>query len=82
MKKYILTLDQGTTSSRALLMDDKGNIIGVAQREFQQHFPKQGWVEHDAVELWTSQRDMLARSIGEKQRQARRIVEHWDHQPT
>ncbi|MFT5920938.1 MAG: glycerol kinase [Flavobacteriales bacterium] len=59
MKKYILTLDQGTTSSRALLMDNKGNIIGVAQREFQQYFPKQGWVEHDAEELWTSQRDML-----------------------
>ncbi len=59
MKKYILTLDQGTTSSRALLMNHQGSIIGVAQREFQQFFPKQGWVEHDAEELWSSQRDML-----------------------
>jgi glycerol kinase len=52
---YILALDQGTTSSRAILFDHEGRIRGVAQREFQQNFPKAGWVEHDPVEIWSSQ---------------------------
>lgn len=51
---YILSLDQGTTSSRAILFDHAGSIIGVAQREFEQFFPAPGWVEHDANEIWTS----------------------------
>ncbi len=55
MKKYILALDQGTTSSRAILFDDKGQIKGVAQREFTQFFPQSGWVEHDAMEIWETQ---------------------------
>ncbi|HCX03068.1 MAG TPA: glycerol kinase, partial [Clostridiales bacterium] len=46
-KKYILALDQGTTSSRSILFDKKGNIIEVAQKEFSQIYPKSGWVEHD-----------------------------------
>lgn len=53
--KYLIALDQGTTSSRALLIDDKGNIAGVAQKEFTQIFPKPGWVEHDPLEIWRSQ---------------------------
>jgi glycerol kinase len=52
MKKYILAIDQGTTSSRAIVFDKKGNIRAVAQREFTQHFPQPGWVEHDALEIW------------------------------
>ncbi|MBS9522488.1 glycerol kinase GlpK [Litoribacter alkaliphilus] len=52
---YILALDQGTTSSRAILFDKAGEIVAVAQREFKQYFPKPGWVEHDAKEIWTSQ---------------------------
>jgi len=52
---YILALDQGTTSSRAILFDRDGGIKGVAQREFRQIFPQPGWVEHDANEIWTSQ---------------------------
>ena len=52
---YILALDQGTTSSRAILFDRDGGIKGVAQREFRQIFPQPGWVEHDAMEIWTSQ---------------------------
>jgi len=52
---YILALDQGTTSSRAILFDDTGKVCSMAQREFQQHFPKPGWVEHDANEIWQSQ---------------------------
>ena len=55
MQQFILALDQGTTSSRAILFDAAGEIRGVAQREFQQHFPQPGWVEHDAEEIWTSQ---------------------------
>ena len=55
MEKYILALDQGTTSSRAIIFDHSGNICGVAQKEFTQHFPQPGWVEHDANEIWDSQ---------------------------
>lgn len=55
MEKYILALDQGTTSSRSILYDKKGNMISVAQMEFAQHYPHEGWVEHDANEIWTTQ---------------------------
>jgi glycerol kinase len=55
MKKYILSLDQGTTSSRAIVFDHGGNICSVAQKEFKQIFPKPGWVEHDPMEIWASQ---------------------------
>ena len=54
-KKYILTLDQGTTSSRAMVIDGRGEVLGIAQREFPQIFPQPGWVEHDATEIWSSQ---------------------------
>ncbi|MGJ8653706.1 MAG: glycerol kinase GlpK [Opitutaceae bacterium] len=54
-RDYILALDQGTTSSRAILFDQSGSIIAVAQKEFQQHFPRNGWVEHDANEIWKTQ---------------------------
>ena len=55
MKKYVLALDQGTTSSRAILFDNYGNIVQVSQKEFQQHFPKSGWVEHEPTEIWRTQ---------------------------
>ncbi|MGP4068864.1 glycerol kinase GlpK [Halobacillus sp. B29] len=54
MEKYILSIDQGTTSSRAILFNHKGEIVETGQKEFEQHFPKPGWVEHDANEIWTS----------------------------
>lgn len=57
--KYIIALDQGTTSSRAIVFDHEGNIIEVAQQEFTQHFPKPGWVEHDPMEIWESQLNVL-----------------------
>ncbi len=56
MRRYVLALDQGTTSSRAILFDHRGAIAAVAQREFTQHFPQPGWVEHDATEIWQTQR--------------------------
>ncbi|MDQ8022587.1 MAG: glycerol kinase GlpK [Moraxellaceae bacterium] len=63
---YILALDQGTTSSRALVFDAEARCVAVAQREFEQHFPQPGWVEHDADEIWISQvgvaREALARA--------------------
>jgi glycerol kinase len=55
MQKYILSLDQGTTSSRAIVFDKMGNSIAVAQKEFTQYFPQPGWVEHDANEIWDTQ---------------------------
>jgi len=61
--KYILALDQGTTSSRALIVDHSGNIIGMAQKEFRQIFPKPGWVEHDASEIWSSQAAVVAEAL-------------------
>ncbi len=54
-QRFILALDQGTTSSRAILFDRKGSIRGLARQEFPQHFPQPGWVEHDAGELWSTQ---------------------------
>ena len=59
MDKFILALDQGTTSSRALLFDHAGAVRGVAQQEFAQHYPKPGWVEHDPEDLWASQRAVM-----------------------
>ena len=53
--KYVLALDQGTTSSRAIVFDREGGVVAVAQREFQQVFPQPGWVEHDAREIWATQ---------------------------
>ncbi len=55
MPKYIMTLDEGTTSARTIIYDKKGEMISVAQKEFTQIFPKEGWVEHDAVEIWSTQ---------------------------
>ena len=59
MNEYILSIDAGTTSSRALIFDKKGNEIAKAQFEFKQYFPKEGWVEHDPLEIWSSQKKAL-----------------------
>jgi glycerol kinase len=60
---FVLALDQGTTSSRAIVFDHAGNIIGSAQREFRQFFPQPGWVEHDPQEIWSSQRAVVDRAL-------------------
>jgi len=62
-KKYILSLDQGTSSSRAIVFDHDGNVCSVAQQEFTQHFPKPGWVEHDPMEIWASEAAVIAEAI-------------------
>ncbi len=61
--KYIVALDQGTTSSRAILFDENQAIVGVAQKEFTQIYPKEGWVEHDPMEIWSSQSGVLTEVI-------------------
>ena len=59
MSRYVLALDQGTTSSRAILFDQTGAITAMAQQEFGQHFPAPGWVEHNAEEIWATQQATL-----------------------
>src|SRR5690349_13748516 len=61
--KHILALDQGTTSSRAILFDHAGSIVAVAQKEFPQVFPKPGWVEHDPLDIWSSQAGVAAEAL-------------------
>lgn len=63
MSKYILSLDQGTTSSRAIIFDKKGAIISTAQKEFTQIFPQPGWVEHDANEIWSTQLGVATEAV-------------------
>jgi glycerol kinase len=65
MEKYILSLDQGTTSSRAILFDKAGKVVHVSQKEFTQHFPKPGWVEHNANEIWGSVLAVIAGVLSE-----------------
>ena len=66
MDQFILALDQGTTSSRAIVFDKKGSITSVAQKEFQQYFPKPGWVEHDPQEIWSTQAGVAAEATVSK----------------
>lgn len=63
MADYILSFDQGTTSSRAIVFNKKANIVSIAQKEFTQIFPQPGWVEHDANEIWSTQISVAAEAI-------------------
>jgi glycerol kinase len=65
MKKYVISLDAGTTSNRAVIFHEDLDIKGIAQREFTQIYPKPGWVEHDANEIWKTQYDVLKQAIRE-----------------
>ncbi|WP_313894013.1 glycerol kinase GlpK [Psychrobacillus sp.] len=73
-EKYILALDQGTTSSRAILFDKEGNIFHSSQQEFTQYFPKSGWVEHNADEIWSSILAVIAGVLSEKNINAEQIA--------
>lgn len=64
MSKYILALDQGTTSSRSILFDYQGNVVAVAQKEFEQIFPTPGWVEHNPNQIWETQKETIFEVIG------------------
>src|SRR5436190_18640149 len=63
--KYILALDQGTTSSRAIIVDYSGSIKAIAQKEFNQIFPQPGWVEHDANDIWSTQAGVAAQALAQ-----------------
>ncbi|HEY9647986.1 MAG TPA: FGGY family carbohydrate kinase, partial [Chroococcidiopsis sp.] len=63
MSDYILALDQGTTSSRAIVFDRSGAILTIAQKEFPQYFPQPGWVEHDPDEIWSSQLGVVSEAL-------------------
>ena len=65
MPKYVLSLDQGTTSSRAILFDQAQNILGTSQKEFTQYFPREGWVEHNPMEIWSSQYAVMMEVIAQ-----------------
>lgn len=64
MPKYIISLDQGTTSSRCILFDQQGNICSAAQKEFTQIYPQPGWVEHDPMEIWSTQLSVTMEAMG------------------
>ncbi|MGP4041492.1 glycerol kinase GlpK [Gracilibacillus sp. D59] len=74
MEKFILSIDQGTTSSRAIIFNQQGEIVEVAQREFEQFFPKSGWVEHDANEIWTSVLACIAEALRKADIEASQIA--------
>ena len=71
---YVLALDQGTTSSRAIVFDESGTNVGQAQQEFTQHFPRPGWVEHDPLEIWSSQRAVIDGALATAKATARDLV--------
>ena len=63
MARYVIALDQGTTSSRCILFDRQGNPCSAAQKEFPQIFPQPGWVEHDPMEIWSSQLSVMLEAM-------------------
>jgi glycerol kinase len=70
---HILALDQGTTSSRAIVFDRRGQVVALAQQEFAQHFPQAGWVEHDAAEIWSSQLAVARQALQRAGLEARQL---------
>ncbi|RNB47614.1 glycerol kinase, partial [Agromyces tardus] len=64
MADYILAIDQGTTSTRAIIFDKKGSIVSTGQLEHEQIFPKAGWVEHDPAEIWRNTREVIGQALG------------------
>jgi len=71
---HILAVDQGTTSSRAILFNHEGRIAAIAQREFEQHFPHSGWVEHDASEIWSTQAAVVTEALGRAELRGRDVA--------
>jgi glycerol kinase len=72
--RYVLALDQGTTSSRAIIFDETGKPVSVAQQEFKQHYPEPGWVEHEPDDLWRSQRDVMREALKNSGLKAEQLV--------
>ncbi|HZW26952.1 MAG TPA: glycerol kinase GlpK [Trueperaceae bacterium] len=74
MSRHVLALDQGTTSSRAIVFDGEGAVVAVAQKEFAQHYPRPGWVEHDPLDIWSSQVGVAAEALSRAGLQARDLA--------
>jgi glycerol kinase len=74
MARLILAIDQGTTSSRSILFDRAGSIVAIAQREFEQHFPRSGWVEHDANDIWTTQLATIGEALARAKASSRDLA--------
>ncbi len=72
--KYLLALDQGTSSSRSIVFDESGRIVAQAQREFRQHYPRPGWVEHDPLEIWSTQLETAREALAGAKLQAKDIA--------
>ena len=78
-EQYIMAIDQGTTSSRAIIFDHQGHEIAMAQQEFPQYFPNPGWVEHDATEIWDSVQSVISDVMIKSQ--IKPYCRDWDYQP-
>ncbi len=74
MKKYVMAMDQGTTSCRTILFDQSGNICSMAQKEFPQHYPQPGWVEHDPMDIWSSQLSVSTEAMSKIRASAKEIA--------
>ena len=81
MGKYVMALDAGTTSNRCILFDREGNMVSVAQKEFTQYFPKPGWVEHDAGEIWSTMLGVAVEAMQKAGAEAADIACHRHHKP-
>lgn len=81
MGKYILALDQGTTSSRAILFDSEQNILAIRQHELTQHYPHEGWVEQDPMEIWSTQYAAMLEVLGGRRCFSVRCGGHRHHHP-
>src|SRR5438105_8274229 len=74
MPHYILAIDQGTTSTRVVVFDDAGRVVGSAARELKQYYPQPGWVEHDPEEIWASVRELLPQAVAAAKIDAQEIA--------
>ena len=81
MADYILAIDQGTTSSRAIIFDKAGSIVSTGQKEHEQIFPRAGWVEHNPKEIWDNVREVIGQALSKANLTTARHPGRRDHQP-
>ena len=74
MKKYLLVIDQGTTSSRVVLYNKKFEMFDIVQKEFKQYFPNEGWVEHDALEIWSDIKNLIKKFLNKNKILSKNII--------
>ena len=81
MSKYVAAIDQGTTSTRCIIFDHGGNIIAVDQKEHEQIYPKPGWVEHNALEIWTNTQNVMQGALAKASNQYSVTSIQWVNRP-